>query len=59
MVGRNDWICVPLHSKMIAKHIPNATLKIFNKCGHALSVDAKDKYLNEIKRFLLKKRKRK
>jgi proline iminopeptidase len=59
MVGRNDWICVPSHSKTMAKQIPNATLKIFNKCGHALSADAKDRYLDEIKRFLLKKRKSK
>lgn len=59
MVGRNDWICVPSHSKTIANNIPDAVLKVFNKCGHALSSDSKDRYLSEINRFLLKKRGRK
>jgi len=55
MVGRNDWVCVPSHSKIMAKEIPNSTLKIFNKCGHALTTDAKDKYIKSIKQFLKKK----
>lgn len=56
MVGKNDWVCVPSHSKIMADKIPNATLKIFNKCGHALTTDANDKYVKSIKQFLKNKR---
>ncbi len=52
MVGRNDWVCVPAHSKIMADKISNSTLKIFNKCGHALTTDANDKYIKSIKQFL-------
>lgn len=52
MAGKNDWVCVPMHSKMMAENIPNATLKIFNRCGHSLTTDANDKYLRSIIQFL-------
>lgn len=55
MVGKNDWVCMPPHSEMMAGKIPNATLKIFNKCGHALTTDANHKYIKAIKQFLEKK----
>ena len=35
-------------------HIPHAELKIFPQCGHAIAVDAHDKYIKAIKRFLRK-----
>lgn len=52
LAGQNDWICQPSQSKTIAEHIPNAELKIFRHCGHALAVDAHDKYIRAITRFL-------
>jgi len=52
LAGQDDWICRPSQSKIIAQHIPNAQLKIFRNCGHAIAVDAHDKYIRAIKRFL-------
>lgn len=54
LAGQKDWICSPLQSKIIAKHIPNSKLKIFKKCGHALTSDVNDKYIKEVKIFLNK-----
>ncbi|MDR3477430.1 MAG: alpha/beta hydrolase [Gammaproteobacteria bacterium] len=53
--AEDDWICRPQQSKIIAEHIPNAKLKIFKHCGHAIAVDAGKKYLNTIRRFLAEK----
>jgi len=50
--GQNDWVCSPNQSRIIAKNIPHAKLKIFKKCGHALTTDANDKYIKEVKYFL-------
>ncbi len=55
LAGKNDWICHPRHSQIIAEHIKHATLKIFSKCGHAITTDAKDKYLKAVSVFLKKK----
>lgn len=52
LAGQEDWICRPSQSKTIAAHIPNSKLKIFKKCGHALAVDAHDRYLKAITQFL-------
>ncbi len=52
LCGQDDWICSPNQSKILAEHIPNATLKIFKNCGHAVAVDAHDDYIKAIKRFL-------
>jgi proline iminopeptidase len=52
LAGKNDWICVPKQSKIIAENIPNAQLKIFNKCSHALTTDANKRYVREVRRFL-------
>lgn len=56
LAGKNDWICDPLQSKIIAQHIPRSELKIFKNCGHAIAVDAHEKYIKAIKLFLKKKR---
>lgn len=53
MVGKNDWVCKSTHSKIMAEKIPNSILKIFNKCGHALTTDANDKYIKSVKQFLI------
>lgn len=52
LAGEKDWICNPNQSKIIAKHIPNAKLKIFKNAGHSLANDAHDEYIKVIKRFL-------
>src|SRR6185312_6035926 len=54
LAGKEDWICSPEQAKVIAQHIPNSTLKIFKNCSHAIAVDAHDKYINSIKKFLKK-----
>lgn len=57
LAGQNDWVCSPEQSKIMAKHIVNSKLKIFRKCSHIVTVDAADKYIKEIKNFLLMKNK--
>lgn len=52
LAGREDWICSPAQAKKIASHIPNATLKIFKNCSHAVASDAHDRYIKIIKQFL-------
>ena len=52
LAGQDDWVCHPTHSRIIAKHIPHAELKVFKHCGHALAVDAHEKYIKVIKKFL-------
>jgi len=59
LAGQHDWICRPDQSKIMAKHIPNAKLKIFANCGHAIATDANKKYIAEVGRFLLTKAKSK
>lgn len=53
--GDRDWICSAAQSKIIAKHIPKAKLRIFKNCGHAISIDAHKQYIQEISKFLLRK----
>lgn len=52
LAGQNDWVCSANQSRIIAKNIPNSKLKIFKKCGHALTSDVNKKYIKEIKIFL-------
>lgn len=52
LAGQNDWVCSPNQSRIMAKNIPNAKLKVFQKCGHALTSDANEKYIKEVKIFL-------
>lgn len=52
LAGNEDWICRPSQSKIIAQHIPHAKLKIFRNCGHAIAVDANEKYIKAIQHFL-------
>lgn len=52
LAGDQDWICSPNQAKAIAKHIPDAVLKIFKNCGHSIAVDAHTSYIRIIKRFL-------
>lgn len=54
LAGQDDWICSPSQSKIIAEHIPKSTLKIFKNCGHALAVDAHEKYIKAVTKFIKK-----
>lgn len=53
--GGKDWICSAAQSKIIAKNIPKAKLKIYKEAGHAVAVDAHDDYIKSVKKFLAKK----
>lgn len=55
LAGGRDWICSPAQSKIIAKHVPAAKLKIFPRSGHTLAVDAHDAYIRTIQKFLTQK----
>lgn len=55
LAGEKDWICSPQQSKVMAKEIPNAQLKILKNCGHAIAVDAHTKYINIIQKFMKSK----
>ncbi len=55
LAGQDDWICRPDQSKIIAKEIPHANLHILKKCGHAIAVDAHERYIKLIKTFLSEK----
>jgi pimeloyl-ACP methyl ester carboxylesterase len=56
MVGKDDWVCVPANYKVMETQIKDSTLKIFNKCGHALTTDANEKYIKSVKQFLQNER---
>ena len=52
LAGEKDWICSPHQSKIIARHIPKAKLKIFKNAGHSIAVDAHDAYIKTVKKFI-------
>lgn len=53
LAGQNDWVCSPKQSRIMAENISNSKLKIFKKCGHALTTDVNEKYIKEVKLFLI------
>lgn len=55
LAGQNDWVCSPKQARIMAENIPNSKLKVFKKCGHALTTDVNGKYIKEIKHFLTQK----
>lgn len=57
LAGKHDWICSARQSIVIANNIKNAKLKIFSKCGHAITYDAKPRYLKAVSEFLLSNKK--
>jgi proline iminopeptidase len=54
LVGQNDWVCNVKQSRIMEMNIANSKLRIFKKCGHALTSDANDKYIKEVRVFLKK-----
>lgn len=53
--GRHDWICPPEFSEEIARHIPNADLRIFEHSGHAIRADEPEALLDAIAGFIVYK----
>lgn len=52
LAGDQDWISRPSQSKIIAKHIRHAEFHLFKHCGHSMAIDAHEKYIKTIRRFL-------
>lgn len=55
LAGKNDWMCSPNQSKIIAKGIKGSILKIFPRCGHAIATDANKAYIKAVSGFLKQK----
>lgn len=51
--GRHDWICAPEFSEELARAIPNATLRIFEKSSHLIRADEPAALLSAIVEFLV------
>src|SRR5262249_26783217 len=52
LAGAHDWICPPRQSEIIARLIPRAHLKIFDKSGHSIAADETEALLQAIRGFL-------
>jgi proline iminopeptidase len=53
LVGENDWINDPIHSKCMAAGIPNSQLVILAECGHFIWADQRNKFYLALNDFLL------
>ncbi|MEM7031085.1 MAG: alpha/beta hydrolase [Chloroflexota bacterium] len=53
IVGRHDFITNVAMAEDMVKHIPNATLEIFEQSGHFALVEEPEKFYQVIKSFLL------
>ncbi len=51
--GRHDWICAPEFSEEIARAIPNADLRIFERSGHLIRADEPEALRDAIAGFLV------
>lgn len=47
-----DWINDPKYAKLMAEKIPQAILKIYTNCGHAVAVDQNKDYLKDVISFI-------
>ncbi|MCC6552379.1 MAG: alpha/beta fold hydrolase [Polyangiaceae bacterium] len=54
--GRHDWICAPEFSEEIARLIPGADLRIFERSGHSVRADEPRALLDAVAGFLVYKR---
>lgn len=54
--GRHDWICAPEFSEEIARLIPGADLRIFERSSHSVRADEPQALLDAIAGFLVYKR---
>ena len=53
MAGRHDWICPPEFSEEIAKLIPRADLRIFERSSHSIRSDEPEAMLDAILGFVV------
>jgi proline iminopeptidase len=51
--GRHDWICPPELSEEIARLIPHADLRIFEKSSHSVAADEHEALMDLIKGFVV------
>ncbi|WEX08004.1 alpha/beta hydrolase [Chelativorans sp. AA-79] len=52
IVGAEDWICTPNHSRLIADQVPNAELFEVPGANHAVHVEANDIVISAARDFL-------
>ncbi|GHD12234.1 alpha/beta fold hydrolase [Tianweitania populi] len=52
IVGAQDWICPPNHSRLIAERVPNAELLEVPNANHAVHVEAKATVMAAVRDFL-------
>lgn len=52
LVGAEDWITDPVHSKLMAEQIPNSTLTIFERADHSLESDVPEQFFDTIQKFI-------
>lgn len=50
--GRQDWICPPEFSELIASKIPDADLRIFEESGHSVTGDEHQAFIDVVRGFL-------
>lgn len=53
IAGRHDWICPPEFSEELARAIPHADLRIFERSGHSVAADEPQAFLDTIRGFLV------
>ncbi|MBI85823.1 MAG: prolyl aminopeptidase [Planctomycetaceae bacterium] len=52
LAGAHDWICPPSQSKLIARKIRNAELKVFANSSHQIAHDEPERFLQVVRKFL-------
>jgi pimeloyl-ACP methyl ester carboxylesterase len=50
--GREDRLVPLAHGEYLAAHLPNAELRIFERCGHMLPFERGDDFVAEVRSFL-------
>ncbi len=56
LAGRHDWICPPEFSEEIARLIPHAELRIFERSSHSIRSDEPEAMVDAILGFLVYRR---
>ena len=58
MIGAgHDWICAPEYSEEIARKIPDADLRMFERSAHSVITDENEAFLDIVRGFITYKRK--
>ncbi|MCC7370484.1 MAG: alpha/beta fold hydrolase [Chloroflexi bacterium] len=51
--GREDGIVPPICGEQYARHLPNATLRLIERCGHSPQIERPDAFVSLVRPFLL------